>query len=77
MDKRETKITEEVSNFVAATRYDDFPAEAQHIAKRCVIDGVGVILAGSTEPCTRILRDYVLASPRQFYIPPRSQRESL
>jgi 2-methylcitrate dehydratase PrpD len=62
MEKREAKITEEVSNFVAAARYDDFPAEAQHIAKRCVIDGVGVILAGSTEPCTRIIRDYVLSA---------------
>jgi 2-methylcitrate dehydratase PrpD len=62
MDKREAKVTEEVTNFVVATRYDDFPAEAQHIAKRCVIDGVGVILAGSTEPCTRIMRDYVLSA---------------
>lgn len=61
MEKREAKITEEVANFVVTTRYDGFSREAQHIAKRCIIEGLGVILAGSTEPCARIVRDYVFS----------------
>lgn len=59
METEETRITEEVANFVATTRHEDFSPEMQHIAKRCIMDGIGVILAGSTEPCTRIVRDYV------------------
>jgi len=33
---------------VIATRYDDLPAEARDIAKKCVIDTLGVTIAGST-----------------------------
>jgi 2-methylcitrate dehydratase PrpD len=59
MEPEKARITEELANFVVNTRPEDFPPEVQHIAKRCIIDGTGVILAGSTEPCTRIVRDYV------------------
>lgn len=61
MGAKETMITEEVANFVVTVKNEDFPPEVQHIAKRCIIDGVGVILAGSTEPCAQILRNYVLS----------------
>lgn len=55
------RITEELANFVGTTRYEDFPSEVQNIGKRCIVDGIGVILAGSTEPCAQIVRDYVLS----------------
>jgi 2-methylcitrate dehydratase PrpD len=55
------RITEEVAGFVAVARYNDFPSEALHIAKRCIIDGLGVILAGSAEPAARIVRDYAVS----------------
>jgi 2-methylcitrate dehydratase PrpD len=58
----ETKITEEISKFVVGTELEDFPREVQQIAKRCITDGIGVILAGSTEPCSRIVRKYVLSA---------------
>jgi 2-methylcitrate dehydratase PrpD len=61
MEKEETGITEEVANFVRNIRYEDFPPEVRHMAKRCIIDGIGVILAGSEEACTLIIRDYILA----------------
>lgn len=61
MKAGEAGITEEIGNFVENTRHDDFSAEVRHIAKRCIIDGTGVILAGSEEPCTLIVRDYVLS----------------
>jgi 2-methylcitrate dehydratase PrpD len=54
-------ITEEVAAFVEAIRFEDFSPEVKQVGKRCIIDGIGVILAGTAEPCTRILRDYILA----------------
>lgn len=61
MKVEEARITEEVADFVVTVQHDTFPSDAMHIAKRCVIDGLGVILAGSSEPCTSIVRNYVLA----------------
>lgn len=61
MEAKETKITEEVANFVVTAQYEDFSPEARRITKRCIVDGVGVILAGFTEPCTQIVRNYVLS----------------
>lgn len=57
--KEEARITEELAEFVVAVRSEDFSQEIRHIAKRCIIDGIGVILAGSNEPCTRIVLDHV------------------
>ena len=61
MKAEDARITEEVSNFVVAAKYEDFSSNILSIAKRCVIDGIGVILAGSTEPSARIVLDYVLS----------------
>jgi 2-methylcitrate dehydratase PrpD len=61
MEKEEAGITEQMANFVQNIRYEDFSSEVRHIAKRCLIDGIGVILAGSEEPCTMIIHDYILA----------------
>jgi 2-methylcitrate dehydratase PrpD len=55
------KITEKLADFVVGTRYEDFSPEVRHIAKRCVIDGIAVILAGSAEPCACILLDHVIS----------------
>jgi 2-methylcitrate dehydratase PrpD len=48
-----------VVDFISRARWKDFPVEAVSIGKRCIIDGLGVILAGSTQDASRILRDYV------------------
>ena len=53
------RATSAVVDFVGRTRWDDFPHEAVRIAKRCVLDGLGVMLAGSTQDAGRILRGYV------------------
>jgi 2-methylcitrate dehydratase PrpD len=55
----QTGATSAVLDFATDVRFDDFPADVIHIAKRCVIDGLGVILAGSTTDGSRILREYV------------------
>src|ERR1043166_2133757 len=48
-----------VVDFIARARWNAFPAEAIEIAKRCIIDGLGVMLAGSTQDAGRILHEYV------------------
>jgi 2-methylcitrate dehydratase PrpD len=51
--------TAAVVRFINETRWADLPADAIAIAKRCVADGIGVMLAGSTTGASRILRDYL------------------
>jgi len=58
MTKTDTNITDEVVAFVPTTAFSDFPAEAIRIAKRCVLDGLGLMLAGSAQDCTRIVREF-------------------
>ena len=48
------QITRSIADYVVRTAYADFPAEAVTAAKRAVLDTVGVMIAGSTEPCARI-----------------------
>ena len=60
MTKPDTKITEEVVKFVDAIIFDDFPTEALRIGERCVLDGLGLMLAGSAQDCTRIVREFGL-----------------
>ncbi len=48
-----------VVDFIERARYAEFPAEAVTIAKRCVVDGLGVMLAGTTQDAGRILREHV------------------
>jgi 2-methylcitrate dehydratase PrpD len=56
-----TTATNAVLDFVTGTSFKDVPDEAVHIAKRCLIDGFGVILSGSTTDGSEILREYVKA----------------
>jgi 2-methylcitrate dehydratase PrpD len=53
------RATAAVGDFIAQTRWPDFPADAVALAKRCVIDGLGVTLAGSTTRGSGIVRDYI------------------
>jgi len=51
-----------VVDFVTHTRWSDLPSDAVALAKRCLIDGLGVVLAGSTTRGSAILRDYIRSS---------------
>lgn len=48
--------TSELSGFVAGLDAPDIPIDVMHHAKRCLIDWLGVTLAGSADPSTEILR---------------------
>jgi 2-methylcitrate dehydratase PrpD len=51
--------TAAIANFVAETGYDRIPQEALTSAKWFILDCLGVSLAGSQEPASRIISDYV------------------
>ena len=55
----QVRVTAAVVDFMSRARWKDFPAEAVAIAKRCIIDGLGVMLAGSTQDAGHILREYI------------------
>jgi 2-methylcitrate dehydratase PrpD len=59
---QEQRVTGEVVEFIAGARLAAFPAEAVTIAKRCIIDGLGVMLAGATQEVGHILRAHVAES---------------
>ncbi|HET8697605.1 MAG TPA: MmgE/PrpD family protein [Gammaproteobacteria bacterium] len=48
--------------FVRGTRYADLPSEAVALGKRCVIDGLGVLLAGATQEAGRLVHEHVRGS---------------
>ncbi|MCH7912617.1 MAG: MmgE/PrpD family protein [Deltaproteobacteria bacterium] len=52
-------LTREVAEFVRGTRYGNIPGEVIRSAKGFVLDGLGVILAGSTERGSRIIHSHV------------------
>jgi 2-methylcitrate dehydratase PrpD len=52
-------LTEEVVSFVYRTRYRDIPPEVVRLARGFILDGLGVIVAGSTEKGSRILHNYI------------------
>ncbi|MEM9439905.1 MAG: MmgE/PrpD family protein, partial [Pseudomonadota bacterium] len=51
-------VTHELVKFVVDTQYADLPKEPIEIAKRCIVDGTAVTIAGSTEPAAIILRKF-------------------
>lgn len=50
-------VTNELVTFVVNTTYANLPAETIEIAKRCIVDGMACMMAGSAEPASEILRD--------------------
>jgi 2-methylcitrate dehydratase PrpD len=61
MEMEQKGLTGEIADFVAAARFDDFPRDVRNVGKRCIVDGMGVILAGIGEPCVQIVRSYALS----------------
>src|SRR5258706_15731000 len=55
----QTRATDAVVDFIASATFSDIPADALTIGRRCIADGVAVILAGSTTRASEILRAQV------------------
>jgi 2-methylcitrate dehydratase PrpD len=56
MEERNMGATAQVAEFVAKSRWENFPLQAVEQAKRAILDSVGVMLAGSVEPPARIIQ---------------------
>jgi 2-methylcitrate dehydratase PrpD len=54
-----TGVTAAVVDFITRARFESVPEKAVVEAKRCLIDGFGVVLAGATVHGSGIVRDYV------------------
>jgi len=57
----DTHATAAVIDYVTQTTFERFPREAVSLARQCIIDGLGVILAGSAARGTGIVREWVRA----------------
>jgi len=52
-------VTKAVTTFIQDARDDGIPEKAMTEAKRCLIDGFGVVLAGATVHGSAIVREYI------------------
>ena len=50
-----TDLTRALASRASALGYQDLPAPAREIARRCILDYLGVALAGASDPLVRIL----------------------
>src|SRR5262245_60239312 len=54
--------TAAVVRFVVGSRFAEIPRDAVAIAKRCIVDGLGVLLAGATQEAGRVVHEHVRGS---------------
>src|ERR1051326_9443753 len=52
-------LAEALTSFVHTTSYRDIASEVVRLARGFILDGLGVIVAGSTEKGSRIVQEYV------------------
>ena len=55
---RQLGVTRVLTDRLARVKFEDLPASVVKTAKRLIMDGLGVALAGSVQPTGRIIRDY-------------------
>lgn len=51
--------TKRMAQFIAGTSLDDIPDKVIQAAKEAILDTLGVMMAGATEPVSRLVTDYV------------------
>ena len=51
-------LTNRVLRFISETRFEDLPDNVIHQAKRCLLDTLGALLAGSDTPVVRIMSSF-------------------
>jgi len=53
-------LTDHVIEFTLNTRWQELPAAVQHQSKRCLLDTLGALIAGSQTPVAAIMRKTAL-----------------
>lgn len=55
------KITEKLVNYLTNLKFEDIPSEVIEKAKLCVLDTLGVALAGSITPIGKLVREFAVS----------------
>ncbi len=55
-----TNVTERLAEYVSSRQYDELSGEEITVAKQCLLDYLGVTMAGRDEPLVRIIREQAL-----------------
>lgn len=55
-------LTRHLARFVCETKFRDIPQKTVNKAKECFLDWHGVALAGTTDPASKIITQFVMAS---------------
>jgi 2-methylcitrate dehydratase PrpD len=58
---REPQITRALADYAMALTFEDLPEDVVEVAKHCLLDWIGVTLAGAKEPLTQILIEQIRA----------------
>src|SRR6185436_19872181 len=59
---RTEPVTDYVAGFIVETRYEDIPADVLDLARKSILDGLGLALCGSRAKSGEIVRQYLKAS---------------
>ena len=59
--ERSTDVTRRLADYASGLTLEQIPADVVTIAKQCLLDWLGVTLAGAQEPLTQKLLDYARA----------------
>jgi len=52
-------VTAYAADFILKTRYEDLPAEVIELARKSILDGLGLALCGSAAKSGEIVRQYL------------------
>ncbi len=58
-DTRPRFLSEDAAAFASTVEFRDIPEDTLHIAKRCIIDGLGVMLAGTEQEALSVAARYL------------------
>ncbi len=49
-------LTRQATAFIESCEFDQLPADAIRVGRRCILDGLGLMVAGAEEPAVQILK---------------------
>ena len=55
-------MTREVVQYINGLTYENIPTEVRQELKRCLVDGIGVVLSGVPAACSRVIHQYIQES---------------
>ncbi len=64
-DIEPAELTQDAAAFASSVGYEDIPEDSLHIAKRCIIDGLAVMLAGTEQEAMDVAHRYLSATGGQ------------